>query len=152
MVATTVFQTDTAPYPAVSSAGSVKLKGRTAMTQAAPKLSQRTPQQVFEHHVQALGAEDVDGILLDYTDTARVITPSGIAQGKEAIRQVFNDLIATVPKAKWSVETTFSGNILFLEWTASSAPASIADGVDTFIFKDGMIEVQTIRFTAVPKK
>ncbi len=122
------------------------------MTQAASKLSQRTPQQVFEHHVQTLGAEDVDGILLDYTDTARVVMPAGVAQGKDAIRKVFTDLIAAVPKAKWDVKMTFTGDILFLEWTADSARASVSDGVDTFIFKNGMIEVQTVRYTVVPKK
>ncbi len=121
------------------------------MTQAATSLSQRTPEQVFEHHVQALGAEDVDGILQDYPETARVITPSGVAQGKAAIRKIFEDLIATLPKAQWSVKTIFSDNILYLLWTADAAPASVSDGVDTFIFKDGMIEVQTVRFTAIPK-
>ncbi len=122
------------------------------MTQAASKLSQRTPQEVFEHHVQALGAEDLEGILLDYPETARVITPAGVAQGKDAIREVFTRLIHDVPKAKWELKTTFTGDILFLEWTADSAQANIPDGVDTFIFKDGMIAVQTIRYTAVPKK
>jgi hypothetical protein len=122
------------------------------MTQAAPKLSQRTPQQVFEHHVQALGAEDVNGILMDYADSALVITPEGVSRGQDAIRKVFTDLIATVPKAKWGVKTTFVDNILFLEWTADSAPASVSDGVDTFLFKDGMIVLQTIRYTPVPKK
>jgi SnoaL-like protein len=122
------------------------------MTQAAAKLSQRSPQEVFQHHVEALGGEDVDGILMDYAETSRVITPDGVSQGKEAIRKVFDELIATVPKAKWSVKTTFSENILFLLWTADSDPASVSDGVDTFLFKDGMIEVQTVRYTAVPKK
>ena len=122
------------------------------MTQAAPKLSQRTPEEVFGHHVQALGAEDINGILMDYAETSRVIMPSGVSQGKAAISKVFTDLISTVPKAQWNIKTTFVDNILFLEWTADSAPASVSDGVDTFIFKDGMIEVQTIRYTAVPKK
>ena len=36
------------------------------MTQS--DLSKRTPEEVFTHHVQALGAEDLDGILMDYTD------------------------------------------------------------------------------------
>lgn len=122
------------------------------MTQATPKLSQRTPQQVFEHHVQALGAEDVAATVMDYAETARVITPSGIAQGKDAIGKLFADLFRTLPKAKWGVKTTYVDNILFLEWTADSVPTSVSDGVDTFIFKDGLIETQTVRFTPVPKK
>ena len=28
----------------------------------------RTPQETFQHHVEALGAEDIDEIVADYTD------------------------------------------------------------------------------------
>jgi len=41
--------------------------------------------------------------------------------------------------------------LLFLEWTADSTRASVSDGVDTFIFKDGLIQYQTVRCTIVPK-
>lgn len=121
------------------------------MAQIASNISQRTPEEVFNHHVQALGAEDVAATVQDYAETARVITPAGIAQGRDAIGKLFADLFRTVPKARWNVKTTFVENILFLEWTADSDRASISDGVDTFIFKDGLIETQTVRFTAVPK-
>jgi ketosteroid isomerase-like protein len=30
----------------------------------------RTPQQIFQHHAEALGAEDIDGIAADYSDDA----------------------------------------------------------------------------------
>ena len=121
------------------------------MTHAASDVSQRTPQEVFQHHVQALGAEDVEATVLDYAETARVITPSGVVQGKAAIGGLFADLFRTLPKARWSVKTTFVDNILFLEWTADSDRASVSDGVDTFIFQDGLITTQTVRFTPIPK-
>ena len=121
------------------------------MTQAASNISQRTPQEVFQHHVQALGAEDVEGILLDYGETSRVISPAGVMQGKDAIRAFFTELVRTVPKAQWTVKTTFVENVLFLEWTADSDRARISDGVDTFIFQNVLIQFQTVRFTAVPK-
>ena len=35
----------------------------------------RTPQEVFDHHVQALGAGDLDEIVVDYSDDAILITP-----------------------------------------------------------------------------
>ncbi len=119
------------------------------MTQS--DLSKRTSEEVFGHHAQTLMAEDVDGILMDYTDTSYLVSPSGILRGKNAIRGFFEDLIRAVPQAKWDVKTTYVENILFLEWTADSKPASVSDGVDTFIFKDGMIQIQTVRATIVPK-
>lgn len=121
------------------------------MTQAASNVSQRTPQEIFQHHAQALGAEDVAATLLDYAETARIVTPSGVIQGKDAIGKFFADTFRTLPKAKWGVKTTYVDNILFLEWTADSDRASISDGVDTFIFQDGLIQIQTARFTVVTK-
>lgn len=46
----------------------------------------RTPQEVFAHHGQALAAGDLDEIVADYADDSFVITPAGIARGKEGIR------------------------------------------------------------------
>ena len=39
-----------------------------AMTQT--DLSKRTPEEVFTHHAQSLGGEDLDAIMMDYADTA----------------------------------------------------------------------------------
>ncbi len=115
------------------------------------ELSKRTPEEVFTHHAQALGAEDLDATIMDYADTAVLISPSGVLRGKDAIRGFFADVFRALPQAKWGVKTTYVENILFLEWTADSARASVSDGVDTFIFKDGLIQVQTVRATIVPK-
>ena len=35
----------------------------------------RSPQEVFNHHAQALGAEDLEEIVADYSDDAIFITP-----------------------------------------------------------------------------
>jgi SnoaL-like protein len=119
------------------------------MTQS--DFSKRNPQEAFGHHAQTLMAEDVDGILADYTDNSIVVSPSGVLRGKNAIRGLFEDLLGALPQAKWDVKTTYVEDILFLEWTADSTKGSVSDGVDTFIFKDGMIQVQTVRATIVPK-
>jgi ketosteroid isomerase-like protein len=47
----------------------------------------RTPEEVFAHHAQALGAGDLDEIVADYADDAVFITSSGIMRGKEGVRQ-----------------------------------------------------------------
>ena len=120
------------------------------MTQSTD-LSRRTPEQIFAHHGQALGTEDLDATVLDYTEDSVLITPDGVMRGKAAIRDFFNNLFQSLPKAQWSVKTLFVDNILFLQWTGDSARASVSDGVDTFIFKDGMILIQTVCCTVVPK-
>lgn len=108
----------------------------------------RTPQEVFAHHGQALGAGDLDEIVADYSDDAVFITPAGTLRGKDGIRQGFTQLLADVPNAAWDLKTQiFEGDILFLEWAATSAATKVEDGIDTFVFRDGLIRVQTVRYT-----
>ena len=108
----------------------------------------RTPQEVFQHHAQALGAGDLDEIVADYTDDAVFITPAGVQRGKDGVRAAFTQLLADVPNAAWNLKTeTYEGDALFLEWAATSAATKVEDGIDTFIFRDGMIRVQTVRYT-----
>ena len=38
-------------------------------------------------------------------------------------------------------------DVLFLEWAADAARTRVEDGIDTFVFRDGMIRVQTLRYT-----
>jgi hypothetical protein len=52
-----------------------------------------------------------------------------------------------VPSAKWDLKQVYEGDVLFLEWAADSAKTRVKDGIDTFIFKDGFIRVQTVRYT-----
>jgi hypothetical protein len=107
----------------------------------------RTPEEVFDHHAQALMAGDLEGIVEDYADDAIFISPAGIKLGKDGVRQAFTDLLADLPNADWSVKTLFQDDVLFLEWAAVSAATQADDGLDTFVFRDGQIRVQTVRYT-----
>ena len=108
----------------------------------------RTPEEVFAHHAQALGAGDLDGIVADYADDAVFITPAGVKRGKDGIREAFTGLLADVPNAAWELKTQiYEGDVLFLEWAAVSAATKVEDGIDTFVFRDGLIRVQTVRYT-----
>ena len=108
----------------------------------------RSPQEVFQHHAEVLGAGDLDGIVEDYTDDAVLITPDGIKRGKDGIREAFTKLLADVPNADWALPTQiYDGDVLFLEWTATSSATKVEDGIDTFIFRDGQIRLQTVRYT-----
>jgi ketosteroid isomerase-like protein len=108
----------------------------------------RTPQEVFAHHAQALGAGDLDEIVADYSDDAVFISPSGVLRGKDGIRQAFTKLLADVPNASWDLPTQiYEGDVLFLEWAADAGATRADDGIDTFVFRDGLIRVQTVRYT-----
>lgn len=111
----------------------------------------RTPQEIFAHHAEALMAGDIDGIVADYTDNAVLITPSGALHGKGGVRQGFTALLTDLPEAKWDVPTqVFEGDVLFIEWSAVAASTKALDGIDTFVFDDDGIRVQTVRYTLEP--
>ena len=63
----------------------------------------RTPEEVFAHHAQALGAGDLDEIVADYADDAVVITPAGTMRGKDGVRAAFTQLLSDVPNASWDL-------------------------------------------------
>ncbi len=53
-----------------------------------------------------------------------------------------------MPKAAWDLKTLiYEDDVLFLEWAADAAATRVDDGLDTFIFVDGLIRVQTVRYT-----
>jgi ketosteroid isomerase-like protein len=108
----------------------------------------RTPQEVFQHHAEALIGGDLEGIVGDYAEDAVFITPAGVLRGKDGVRQGFEKLLSDVPDADWDVPTQiFEGDILFIEWSAKSSSTRVEDGIDTFVFRDGLIRVQTVRYT-----
>ena len=113
----------------------------------------RTPQEVFQHHAEVLIAGDIDGIVSDYADDAVFITPEGVRRGKDGVREGFVKLLGDVPSAEWNVPTQiFEGDILFIEWSADSDKTRVEDGVDTFVIRDGLIHVQTVRYTVLSSR
>ena len=65
----------------------------------AADLSKRTPEEIFAHHGQALGAEDLDATVMDFADTAVLVTSDGVRRGKDAIRNFFDGLFTAPPKS-----------------------------------------------------
>ena len=110
-------------------------------------MATRTAEEVFAHHGKALGAEDLEDIVADYADDAILVAQKKVYRGKDGARQVFTQLLGDVPHAQWELETVFVDDVLYLEWKAAGGGHRVDDGVDTFIFRDGMIRVQTVVYT-----
>ncbi|MET9186615.1 hypothetical protein ABZX63_15320 [Streptomyces tendae] len=41
--------------------------------------------------------------------------------------------------------------MLLLQWSATTGTHEVTDGVDTFVFRDGLISAQTVRYTLTPR-
>ena len=108
----------------------------------------RTPQEVMAHHSQALAAADLNGLVADFADDAVLITPAGAKRGKDGARDAFAQLFADLPDATFTAKSQVFGNdVLLLAWTADAAGSRADDGVDTFVFQDGLIQVHTVYYT-----
>ena len=111
----------------------------------------RTPQEIFQHHVEALAAGDLDELVADYADDSVLLSPRGVLRGKDEIRQAFVEILTALPDAKWDMPTViFEGDVLFVEWTAETPTVRVTDGIDTVVFSDDGIRAQTVRFTPTP--
>lgn len=121
------------------------------MSATSKDFARRSPEEVFAHHGQTLGAGDIDGIMADFTETSVLLTPDETYRGLVAIRRFFAALVDALPNAQWGVTQRWSGNVLLLEWTCDSDLHVVRDGIDTFVFRDGTIEVQTARCSLIKK-
>jgi len=111
----------------------------------------RTPQDVYAAHASALAAGDITRIVADFSDAAVVVTADGTFQGRNAIRDFYAAALGALPEAEFTVgSTVFAGDALLVLWTASSPAGRIRDGVDTFVFADGSIRLQTTSFHVEP--
>ncbi len=108
----------------------------------------RTPDEVVQHHFEALGGGDLDDIMTDYGADAVLITAAGVVAGRDAIRGAFGRLLTSRPDITWTASVQVSANdTVLLEWTADAGAAAVEDGVDTFVVRNGLIRSQTARST-----
>ena len=111
----------------------------------------RTPQDIFAAHSTALASGDVSKILEDYSDDALLLTVDGPLQGKAAIREFFTAALGALPQGEFTMgSTVFAEDALLIQWGATSPKATITDAVDTFVFGEGEIQLQTTVFRLEP--
>jgi catechol 2,3-dioxygenase-like lactoylglutathione lyase family enzyme len=127
--------------------------GRPAVANGAAATTHRGPAEVFAHHGRALLAEDLDDLVADYAADAVLRRPGAVHRGRDQVRAFFAGLLAELPAARWeAVSTAIDGEVVFHEWTATSARHHVPDGIDTLLVRDGLIRVQTVRYTLLPAR
>lgn len=107
----------------------------------------RTPQRIFADHGGRLGTGDLDLIVVNYAEDAVLITPEGTFHGHDGVRRVIGRLLTDLPDADWQLAPQFADDVLFLQWSATTDAHRVTDGTDTFVFRDGLIGAQTVRYT-----
>ncbi len=113
-----------------------------------------TTQEVLDHHLQAFGAGDLDGILEDFTDQSVIITPDGVWRTQSERSEFFSTLFAEFGKPGMSFsmdQQVVDGKIAYIRWTAETAENTYELGTDTLLVHDGKIVTQTFATKTTPK-
>ena len=101
---------------------------------------------VVDHHLKSFGEGDLNGILSDYAPTAILFTPGGPLEGVDAIRPLFEGLLAEFAKPGSSFELkhqSIKGDYAYILWTAETADNSYDLATDTFVVQSGKIVAQS---------
>jgi hypothetical protein len=109
---------------------------------------------VIDHHLKCFGEGDLDGILSDYAPDAVLFTPAGLLKGEDAIRPLFQAMIAEFekPGAKFSLKQKFiEAGYAYILWTAETADNFYDLGTDTFVVEAGKIVAQSFTSKMIPK-
>ena len=109
---------------------------------------------VLDHHLECFGEGDLQGILSDYAPGAVLFTAAGPLRGAEAIRPLFQALIAEFgkPGAAFNLkQQSVEGDYAYILWTAETADNVYELGTDTFVVRDGKIVAQSFTGTITPK-
>jgi ketosteroid isomerase-like protein len=109
---------------------------------------------VLDNHLKCFGEGDLKGILSDYAPGAVLFTSDGPLRGADAIRSLFQALIAEFgkPGASFNMKQQFvEGEYAYILWAAETADNVYEMATDTFVVRDGKIVAQSFTSKIKPK-
>lgn len=97
---------------------------------------------------------DVDELMKDFSEQAKVFTPDGVLEGLDSIRKFYIDVTTNIipPGSEFNLtRQEVRGQIAYIVWSAESKNYRFPLGTDTFVIKDGKIITQTFAAKIEPK-
>lgn len=119
----------------------------------APVIDEAVTKQVFDHHVQTFKANDLEGVMADYTEESILITPDATFKGLAEIRKNFENAFGALPADGTTmtvVKEVISGSVAYFVWKATTPALEFKYATDTFIIVDGKILQQTYAGDVAP--
>ena len=110
--------------------------------------------EVIDHHLQAFGERDLTAVLSDYDPDAVFFTQRELLRGTDAIRPLFQALIAEFakPGATFRIQQQFvAGDYAYILWRGETADNVYELGTDTFVVRYGKIVAQSFTGEITPK-
>jgi ketosteroid isomerase-like protein len=109
--------------------------------------------EVLDHHWNTFQANDLEGVMADYTEESVLITPDKTIRGMEDLRKHFAYVFTLFPKDSTTLKLDKSivdRDVAYIIWSADAPKLDITYGTDTFIIKDGKIVRQTYAGVVAP--
>ena len=109
---------------------------------------------VLDHHLKCFEEGDLGGILSDYAPGAVLFTSDGPLKGTDAIRPLFQALVAEFgkPGATFRMKQQFiDGDYAYILWTAETADNVYEVATDTFVVREGKIVAQSFTGKVTPR-
>lgn len=109
--------------------------------------------EVLDHHWNTFQANDLEGVMADYTEESVLITPDNTFKGLAEIRENFVNAFAAFPKDSTTMnlqKSVVNQDVAYIIWDAAGPKVKISYGTDTFIIKDGKIVRQTYAGVVAP--
>ncbi len=103
-------------------------------------------EQVVIHHLSSFQAGDMDAVMSDYTENAKLITPTAVLSGKKEIREFLSGLLVLLPAGKSEInleKLTVDDDLAYIVWNAKAPAIEVPMASDTFVIKGGKIHKQT---------
>jgi ketosteroid isomerase-like protein len=116
-------------------------------------IDEAVTKKVLDHHVQTFQANDLDGVMADYTEESILITPDRTYKGLAEIRENFVQAYKALPASGTTMTVTKSvvnRDVAYIVWTAVTPTLNFKYATDTFIIVDGKIISQTFAGDIVP--
>ena len=114
----------------------------------------RSTTEVFAHHLKCFANHDLDGIIADYSPDAVFFAEQGVFRGPAAIRAVFEKLFSEFSKPGAVISSknrVIEGDYVYTLWSAETPENSYELASDTFVIRNGSIELQAFTAKVRPK-
>jgi ketosteroid isomerase-like protein len=117
-------------------------------------MTKRSTHEVIDSHLRCFGERNLEGILSDYAPDAVLFTPEGPLRGVDAIRPLFQAMLAEFGKPGAAFRLNHlcvDGDHAYILWAAETADNVYELGTDTFVVRDGRIAVQSFAGNIKPR-
>lgn len=111
-------------------------------------------EDVLDHHLEAFGAQDMEENLKDYREDSVLITRDETYRGIDEIEGAFEAFFEEFdhPETELTVDRkVVEGDTAYITWHAETPENDYEFATDTFVVRDGEIEVQTLGAVVSPK-